>query len=82
MQMYNLNAAQSAGQISFILDCRESDSTGSWDDEEDIDYTEIAWSIRHSLNPLAWPTGFDQIVADSFSVIVSDSSGTVVSADV
>lgn len=55
MQMFNLNAAQSDGQISYIMDCRESDSTGSYDDEKDIDYTEIAWSIRHTLNPLAWP---------------------------
>lgn len=55
MQVYNLNEAQSEDQIDFIMDCREGESTGSYDDEKDIDYTEITWNIRHALNPLAWP---------------------------
>lgn len=56
MQVYNLNAGQSEDQIDFIMDCREGESTGNYDDEKDIDYTEITWNIRHTLNPLAWPS--------------------------
>lgn len=56
LQLFNLIPAQnSATQIDFIIDCREGESTGAYDDEKDIDYTEITWNIRHTLNPLAWP---------------------------
>lgn len=82
MQVYNLNAAQSSDQIDFIADCREGDSIGTYDDEKDIDYTEITWNIWHSLNPLAWPSNFDTVISDSNNVVVSDSNNVVVSATV
>lgn len=59
LQLFNLISAQTQDQIDFISFAVEGESTGFYDDEKDIDYTEITWNIRHTLNPLAWPSLVD-----------------------
>lgn len=77
LQLYNLIPAQSQDQIDFISFCIEGESTGSYDDEKDIDYTEINWNIRHTLNPLAWP---DLTIPDG-AYLTPDSSHYFVTPD-
>ncbi len=46
--------------IALISDIRETGTTDQWNegdgDGNSIDHTVISWSVRHNVNPLAWPT--------------------------
>lgn len=60
LQLFRLIGRQEKyQQIDLIFDIREGGSIGNFDDEKGIDYTEITWNVRHTLNTAAWPSNPD-----------------------
>jgi len=42
-------------QIDLVTDLREAGSAYSFDEEKNLDITEIHWGVLHSINKNAWP---------------------------
>lgn len=82
LQLFNLIPAVAAvvNPIDKVSFCVEGESTGFYDDEKDIDYTEITWTIRHTLNPAAWPdlANYTYLRPDGSSIFRPDGTSIYV----
>lgn len=79
-------------QIQMPYYIRENGAIYNADPNRNIDTTEITWAIRHAINDKAWPANLDVIppivpqvtffiVTDSSDVVVTDSTGKIVTSN-
>lgn len=63
------------GVIVFLTDIREAGTLQRFEDEDDLDYSEVRWDLIFNVNPAMWEDYSILIDADG-TVIVADETGT------